>query len=230
MKNKVIYISLFLFVTLILSSCKQDTGSDKMTKNNKQTVFNNLDEASKKAKSDLLEVLKQDKEIKLNIDPKQLEQSNPEGSVKHYMVDINKFVAKDSIRNLKDVSTDEGVSIVPFVYNKKVIASASINKVKDGWTVGGLFNNKITSDVNKVKQIQYQIPKSEINYYEVPNIDAHIYQVVSDTSAQYFTDYKSIFSIEKGARLAEIVNVMRKDAIDFQRKYEKELKENKLVK
>jgi len=232
MKNKIIYINLFLFVTLIMTSCKQETSPDKMTQDKKPKIFNTLDEASKNAKSDLQEIMKLNKDIKLNIEPKELEQSNPEGSVKHYLVDFNKFVSKDSLRNLKDISNDEGVTIVPFVYNKRVIATASINKVQSGWTVGGLFNNRITSDLNKVKQIQYQMQNSQINYFEIPNIDAHVYQVTADTSVRYFSDYGNEFRIEKEASFSELARALRKDAVEFQRKFGKELKEKekKLVK
>jgi hypothetical protein len=227
MKNKIINIGLLIFFILTVVSCKREAEQDKMTQQKKPKIFSSLDEASKNAKSDLQEILKLDKDIKLNIDPKELEQSSPEGSVKHYMVDFKKLTSKDSLKSLKDISADEGITIVPFVYNKRVIAAASINKVQSGWSVGGLFNNRITGDIDKIKKIQQKMPNAEINYFEVPNIDAHVYQVSADTSIRFFADYSNVFSVEKEVNFQELAAVLKKDAAEFQRKFGKDLIDGK---
>jgi hypothetical protein len=228
MKNLILII-LAVFLAVSVISCKKETTIEKVTQQKTQ-YFQTLDEASKKAKSDLLEILKMEKDIKLNIDVKELEQSNPQGSVKHYSVDFNKFISGDSLRDLKAISTDDGVSIVPFVYENRIIASAFVNKDKNGWAVGGLSNDKITDDLNKIKQILKETPKFEINYFEVPNIDAHIYQAADNSSVRYFADYKDVFNVQKEVKFPEIVNVLKRDAIEFQKKYGEELKKGKLVK
>jgi len=229
MENKILYIGIILSAVLMFSSCGKGSETDKNVQNKPKT-FGSLDEASKNAKSDLLEVLNKNKDIKLNIDAKELEQSNPETPVKQYLVDFNRFVSqKDTVRGLKEISNDEGISIVPFVTGKKVVATASINKVKEGFTIGGLFNNKITSDINRVRQL-VQSPKAEISYFEVPNIDAHVYMVVSDSVTRVFADYGTAFTIEKETRLAELMSVLKKDAVEFERKFGKDVKEKKLVK
>lgn len=228
MKNIILFI-LTIYVAVIVISCKKETTTEKVMQQKPQ-YYQTLDEVSKKAKSDLQEVLKLDKDIKLNIDAKELDQSNPQGSVKHYLVDFNKFISNDSIKDFKGLSTDDGVSIVPFVLGNKIVASATVNKDQNGWAVGGLSNDKITGDLNKVKQILKETPKYEITYFEIPNIDAHIYQVDVDNNVRYFTDYKNIFSIEKEIRLPDLVKVLKADALDFQKKYGEELKKGKLVK
>ncbi len=228
MKN-IIFI-IILGAALGLTSCQKDSSPDKMTQEKKPVVYPTLDEASKNAKTSLIEIMKLQRDLKINIDQKELELSNPEGSVKHYMVNFDSFLSSDSTKALKDISKDEGITIVPFVYNKRVIATASINKLSDGWRVGGLFNNRITSSINNLQRVREQSSKSTINYFEVPNIDAQIYEVVSDSAARYFADYGTLYNTEKETSLPELMKVLKKDAAEFQRKFGKDLKDKKLVK
>jgi hypothetical protein len=47
---------------------------------------------------------------------------------------------------------------------------------------------------------------------------------------RYFADYKDVFNVQKEVKFPEIVNVLKRDAIEFQKKYGEELKKGKLVK
>ncbi len=226
---KLLIIAAFSCCTLSFICSCQDKGrqGEETDKNIPEQYFADDQSAARKAKSDLVDILRIDKNIQLNINVAELEQALEEGSIATFEVDINRFLQGDS-SGLNTVADDRQETIVPFINDGKVIGTATLRKEEKGYRVGGLANNKTAQDIQAIRNATGRI--SNINLYHIPNIDAEIYEVIREGQVLYFTDYGGLFNFKEPASMERLRSVLKTDLMVFERQYGDQVKKGKLVK
>lgn len=212
-----------------LTAC-QDNKNNSTTNSSahqEPTYFANAAAAAKQAKADLQAIIESDKKVNLNIDAAALKRAEEEGQLDVLHIDFDQLLAGDS-SNVLQTATDAGSSYVPFVADGKVIAVANIRKQDKGFSIGMLGNNKISKDLQQIREIMGTT--SGIKIYQVPNINAIVYEAGQEGKLLYFTDYRGQFTLTAPTSWERISSVLLKDALTFQRTYGDRIKKEKLVK
>lgn len=229
MKN-IINLFALLFLSIMLSSCGDKKSNTQMNNANQPQEFPTPEEAVKKGKSDMLNVLKNNKEINLNIDPAKLESSQPGKLIKHIEIDFAKLIQTDSVTSLSELSRSEMNTLGPLVTGNEIIGMVEINKVAKGWQVAGLGNRNITSDINVVSSSVNQNPGvMDITVYEVPNLQVFIYSVRDTSGERYFLNDDNN-NLREGVSIQNFYPGLKDQAVVFERNYGELIRKQKLLK
>ncbi|MDQ3020804.1 MAG: hypothetical protein M3R36_09575 [Bacteroidota bacterium] len=229
MKN-IINLSAILFLSIILSSCGDKKSNSDMDKDKQPQVFNTPDEAAKKGKNDMLSVLKNNKDINLNIEPGKLESSQPGKLVKRVEIDFSKLLKTDSVSSLSELSKSELNTLAPLVAGNEIIGIVEINKVTKGWQVAGLGNRNITTDINVISKSVNQNPGvMDITVYEVPNLQIFIYEVKDTAGSKYFLNDGSN-NLREGVSIQNFYPSLKEQAMVYEKNYGEIIRKQKVVK
>ena len=219
------YILLLFLVPILLYSC-----TEKVTMNNpeqgeiKENKYPSSEEAVLKGKNDLLTLLK-NKDLNINIDAAALERSNPAPAISVFEVNFDRLVQSQS-DSLVAISEDSRKLNTPLVNDNKVIAVITTSKIDKGWQLNEITNPSLSNDLNEIRtSFQMEVP---IAVYEIPNINATLYEAKMDGRSMYFTNYNGQ-SLRQPVPGDSLMKQLRADAQIFQRKYGEELKKGKLV-
>jgi hypothetical protein len=231
MKN-IINLFRILFLSIILTSCGNQKTSTQMDKDKQPQTFPSPDEAAKKGKSDLLSVLKTNKDINLNIDAAKLENSQPGKFLAHVQIDFDKLLRTDSVSALSQLTKSELNTLAPFVSENSVTAIVEINKKTDGkgWQVAGLGNKNVTDDVNEISKAANMNPgKMDITVYEVPNLEMFIYEVTDTSGIKYYVNDGNN-NLREGVSIQSLYPVLKEKATVFERNFGGLVRKQKVVK
>lgn len=220
------YIVLFLLLPIILYSC-----TDKMTTNNpqqgdvKENKYPSSEDAVQNGKNDLMALLK-NKSFNIDIDAAALEKSIPNTPIPVYEVNFERLLTSEN-DSLATISEDSRKLNTPLVTENKVIAVITTSKIENGWQLNEITNPSLSNDLNEIRgSLQMNAP---ISVYEVPNINATLYEAKMDGRAMYFTNYKGQ-SLRQPVPGDSLMKQLRVDAQVFQRKFGEQLKKGPLVK
>jgi hypothetical protein len=202
MKTILKSLLLLLSVIFILYACKQEKeeGDGKM---NEPKIFNTPEEASAKAKSDLIDVLETNKDLDLGIDIEKLRNSQQARMIQYADVDFQKLLM-NSVVGVVEVGPEQG-----------------------GWKVVGLGNKPIKEDLNTAG-IELN-PNADVTVYEVPNLQLYIYGVRKDASETYYLNFGQ-YTLRDSTSIQDFYPKLHESSIKFQRDYGEILKKEPLVK
>ncbi len=215
-----------LLLTCIFISCFFMTASYGQGSGNQ---FRTIKEAVNKAKSDLMTVLRLNKDIDLGVDITSLEKAQPGNAVESVLVDFDRLLKAKSFGSFDKLISSRKNTVVPLVSDGKVITIVEIGKDKKGWHVAGLGSAKITEELNTIYSTVEDRKNVRITIYDVPNLQASVYGVRSDDHEIFYTDYSDYFLLRKGVAAKHLLSQLKKDAIRFQKEYGKLLKERRLL-
>jgi hypothetical protein len=219
-------VFLLLSVTFIFCSCtnQEEKGEGEM---NGQKIFTTPEEAAVKAKSDLIQVLEENKELDLGIDVTRLRESELTGLVRYVEVDFGKILTTKSVRSLSEIVAYKKSMIAPFVLKSYVVGIAEVGEVKEGWKVIGLGNKALTEDLNVTR---VALDKgAEVTVYEVPNLQIFIYGVKKNASETYYLNFGK-YLLRDSVAVSDFYPAVRESSIRFQKEFGDQLKKKKLVK
>jgi len=210
----------------ILASCSSQERGEEMAKN-KNKSYASPEEAANKGKSDLLEVLGTNMDIDLRIDPAKLKEAQLGKLVSYAELDFAKLLMTDSLATLSEIAAGEKSMIAPYVAEGQVVTIIEVGKTSDGWSVTALANSDITNGLNQTGFVGAGEAKTVL--YEVPNLNIFIYSITEDAKEQYYLNFEE-FTLKQRVELSAFYPLMRKRAIDFEKKFGDRIKSEKLVK
>ena len=221
------YILLLFLLPVLLYSCTDKKNMNNPNQNGiKENKYPSSEEAVQNGKNDLLTLLK-NKDLNINIDAAALEKSTPEKAVPVFEVNFDRLLKSEG-DSLTAISTDSKKLSTPLVNDNKVVAVISTSQNDKGWQLNEITNPELSSDLNEIRTTvnQMNIP---VSVYEVPNINATLYEVNMQGRKMYFTKYDS-HSLREAIAGDAIMKQIRSDAQIFQRKFGEQLKKEKLMK
>jgi hypothetical protein len=226
MKTILKSLLLLLSVIFILYACKQEKeeGDGKM---NEPKIFNTPEEASAKAKSDLIDVLETNKDLDLGIDIEKLRNSQQARMIQYADVDFQKLLTTENEQSLSDISNSPKSMITPFVLMNSVVGVVEVGPEQGGWKVVGLGNKPIKEDLNTAG-IELN-PNADVTVYEVPNLQLYIYGVRKDASETYYLNFGQ-YTLRDSTSIQDFYPKLHESSIKFQRDYGEILKKEPLVK
>ena len=186
-------------------------------------------EAVAKGKSDLIEILRSNKNNGLNLKLEQVEKSSTQESITTIDVNFQQFLKSDSLTSFREIIQSEKGRINA-LYNDNELLTTIHTRVDSGaWSVASISDKMIEAEISELRNSNQIIGNSDIVLYEIPNIDAHVYSIQSGGSELFYTNYKGN-SLSKPIALNELVSMLREDAMAFQREFGERLAKEKLVK
>lgn len=217
---------LFVFTMM---SCENKPEETMNTNQQQTTVFSTSTEAVEKGKKDLAEILKLNPKNDLNIDPAMLERATQEESINTFDIDLENFIKSDSLSSLTSVVDKEKGKITPLYSDGKLITTIHTRQDEGVWSVASIKDVLVESELSQLRSANSSIAGSQISLFEFPNIDAHVYVVNIDGSEAYYTNYQGN-SLSEAIDFNTLRDMLRKDAMEFQRVNADLLKQGKLVK
>jgi hypothetical protein len=228
MKCILIY-TVFTLALLCGTACQQNRGhmDDNNGNNNQGPTFSTAEEAANKAKADLLEVLRSGKSINLGLDSAAVSRSQPSTPLKQYQLTFDKLLSADSA-GFANMKQDEKATVVPLTDNNDIVTIAEVAKNDKGWRVTAVANKEISEDLNAIRKSIGDTAKGEITIYNLPHTATKVYGVKRGDAEIFYTSYPG-FSIRQGVPESSLLPLLRRDALEYRRKFGDDLKNQKLV-
>lgn len=228
--NTILNISATFLLMILINACGEKKTDLNLNNENSKQIFTTPEEAAQKGKSDLLILLKNDKDLKLNIDVAKFENSKQGNFIRWNEIDFRKLINTDSVNSLSQINGEEKYTIAPFISENQFSGTVEIVKDKEGWKVSGLGNSSIISDLNEISRtIGIETGSLDITVYEVPNLQINIYQVNDTAGSLYFLNYEN-FRLTEGVRINNLYPVLKGKAVAFQKEFGDLVKKQKLLK
>ena len=217
MKRILIYFSLTLAM-LCSMGCQKGAG---------RTHFSAPQEAANKAKNDLLAVLRSRKEIALGLDEQTIEKSQPATPVKQYQITFEDLASADSFIALR---RNQQALVVPLVADGTVATVVGVAQEEAGWKIAFLADKSLSRELDVVrKAVGLQ---TEIVMYDLPHSGEKVYAAMQPATggggAVLYTNYTG-FNLREPAPAQRLLQVLKQDAAEFQRKYAEDLKRQRVV-
>ena len=225
MKSFIVY-SCFTFVMLCTVACNDQ---QRQMNNDQPQTFNTPEEAIKKAKEDLLAVLRANKEINVGVDVATLEKAQPGPSVRQVVLNFDQLITADSASDFSKLIKEDKSTVVPMIADNNVVTIVEVTKDDKGWKVTSLAAKDIADDLSVIRRAIGDTAQQNITIYEVPNLRTRVYGVRRNNAELFYTNYGDRFNIREGVQASQLIQVLKADAIEFQRKYGDLLKKEKLV-
>lgn len=221
---KYFFIYSFLAVGMIFQAACQKTDEQMGNGNGKPTFFATPEEAATKAKSDLLAVLRSARNVSLGLNQSALESSQPARPIQHYQVTFEQLLSGQGAA-FSALRGNEMGMVVPFVADNKVVTVAEIGKHEKGWSVASLVDKNVTDELNALRRAAPEAAQGEITIYDLPHSGLKVYEV---PGGMLHTSYPG-FALEQGVPADRLLEVLKRDAAEFQRQHGEALKARKLV-
>jgi hypothetical protein len=223
------YIPLGICLMGSLFSCTDkkilNTNSSSESSESIENVFKTPEEALNKGKNDLLVLLK-NKTINSTINLDALERSKPEAALAAYEVSFERLISsQDSL--IENISMTSQKTLTPLVDNNSVVTVITTSNKDNNWTLNEITNSKMSKDLTEIKN-KFVGQNPQISLFEVPNINASIYEVKLGERSLYFTDYNGNSLINPISK-SELLKTIRTDAMVFQRMNGELLKKRPLL-
>ena len=190
--------------------------------NNKPPSFATVEEAANDAKTDLLTVLRTQKNINLGLDEAAVEKSQPTKPIKHYQITFDELVSADATIFTK--ARNEIATVVPLVADSKVVTVAGVGKDAEGWRVASVADKGISEDLNLLWRVSQDAAQGSVTIYDLPHSSVRIYAVtkvggsIESPNVTFYTNYPG-FNMQEGVEAQRLLPPLQRDAAEFQRKY-----------
>ena len=217
-----------LLLSAASMGCKnqeEDMGSDQ----DEPQYFPTAEEAVKRAKEDLLVVLRASPDLRLGVDQASLVRAQPGAAAPRFEVDFSKLLTQQSAVTLDSLVLSQRTTVVPLVDKDSVLTVVEVAQEQKGWRVSGLGGKDLADEFQTVRRTIGPTGAEAISIYEVPNLQARIYRVRRNGTESLFTNYTNRFTLSRSTTAAALIPVLRADAQEFQRKYGEALKKQRLV-
>ena len=221
-----LYRACCIIVLLTLSSACQDRGRSDMTTTKPQT-FTDAEQAVAQAKSDLVSLLRDQKDLNLGVDLASVEASQAGRPVRRVEVDFDKLLVSEGVTEFGSLVKSERDTVVPLIARETVVTVVEVAGEGQQWRIVGLGGKDIADDLNAVRTAS--AGAEDITLYEVPNLQARVYGAKAGETEQLFTNYGGRLSIQQAVDATTLIPILRADAIEFQKTYGDAVKEKKLV-
>ena len=217
MKRILIYFVLTMAV-LCDMGCQKEAG---------QRIFSAPLEAANKAKNDLLTLLRSRKDIALGLEQQTIEKSQPAAPVKQYQITFEDLAAADSFIALR---RNQMATVVPLVADGTVATVVGVAQDEAGWKIAFLADKGLSSELDVVRKAVG--PHAEIDIYNLPHSGERVYAamqpVTRGAGTLLYTNYTG-FNLREPAAAERLLQVLKQDAAEFQRKYGEDLKRQRVV-
>lgn len=199
----------------------QSSNGDKQT----QTTFATADDAAKAGQRDMLAAM--DK-VNFGIDKNALKGATPANAIVKNEVDWDKLLNADSSATFASMSGTGRTIIVPLVNKSSVVTVISLQNKDQKFVVGGLGDKQLSDELNMVWRMT-KGGQGGVTIYEVPNVQATVYEVTMDNEPYYYTTYNGN-SIRSAMAMPDLLKILKSDARRFQKQFGDKTKGNNLVK
>ena len=228
---KIFHISIVLLISLsiLFQSCKNTTTVNNTT-DNQPSSFKSPEEAALKAKEDLLNILRTNKDVNIGLEASSLERSVTDKPLNYYTLDFSKVLQADNGTAFKDLVASQKSVVVPLTGEKEILTVIELGYVNNEYTIGTLGNKQLTSELNALNNLVSDTSVSTLAIYEIPNLNKIIYGVSVNGTETFYTNYGGSSSIERGVSSDVLLPLIIQDARKFQEQYGEQLKGEKLVK
>jgi len=216
-----------LVLSLAAAGCKNQ--SETMTDKKPSQTFATAEQAARKAKDDLVIVLRGASGLNAGVDAATVEQSVPGKPVRRLDVNFEKLLSTESVVTFDVLGAGERDTIVPLLVGDDVVTVVAVRQDDAGWRVVGSADKGIADDLNTLRRALGDDRDSPITLYEVPNLPARVYAVNRGGAELLFTNYGDRFSLREGVEAASLAPVLRADAVAFQKEYGEALKKERLL-
>jgi hypothetical protein len=225
MKTKnLVFIIILSFI--YFTSCTMNKPKDNGSGTTEEKYFNTPDDAVKQAQSDMLEILKNHKDINLGVTYDQLQAATPASSVIQSEIDFGLILQNKDVTQMSDIVKGEKNIIAPFSDKRSIVAVAEVAKVEKGWKITALGNAVITSNLNMLNKVLQGIEGKNIAIFEVPNLNILIYQVKENEKNVYYLNN----NMERPREFIDVYAELLNEATIFQKEFGEQLQKDKLVK
>ncbi|TAN14960.1 MAG: hypothetical protein EPN37_10990 [Chitinophagaceae bacterium] len=223
-------ISILLFVQ---AACNQNNAQQgQMNNENTSPVFKSAAEAAQQAKSDLLKILRTDKNVNLGIeDTGALADASPGNPVRQFSIDFDRLLSADSNVTLASLVKSEKNTIIPLVNKNRLITIVELDHRGEQWKITALAGKALSDDLRTVSAIigrDSSVQNKGIILYDVPNLNAKLFSIIKDNKEIVFTGYNSL-SIREGINASALIPMLKKSAIRFQQEFGDQIKKQKMV-
>ena len=192
-----------------------------------RTYFSTPQEAAKKAKNDLLTVLRSRKDVALGLEQQTIEKSQPAVPMLQYQITFDDLAGADSFMGLRRNALS---TVVPLVADGTVATVVGVAKDEAGWKVASVADKSLASEVNVVRKAAG--PRAQIVIYDLPHSGEKVYAAMQPATGgggiTLYTNYTG-FNLREPVPAERLLAVLKQDAAEFQRKYGDELKRQRVV-
>lgn len=216
-----------LIVITAIMSCSNHTNGPTDS-NNLPQYFKTQSEAIQKGKNDLLSIMRSS-QFQFTVDPDLLQKSQPKITVKHVEIDFDQLLKQEQVNNLDQLRNEPKSNINALMIDNNVITVIQTAQSDKGWSVTGLADAALASDLDEVLSTQQNEQISEIILFEISNLQAFIYQVKTANGEAYFSKYNGA-NLKERTAIEQLYPVLHSDALLFERKYGEEIRSKKLLK
>ena len=220
-------IIIAVLVTTIVACSIKTTNSDNS--GNSTPYFKTQSEAVIRGKNDLISILKSTSAFQLNVNPELLQKSQPGISVKHLEVDFDQLLKKDQLNSLNELKNTQKSYVNSLMVDSNVLTVIQTAESSKGWTVTGIADSGLANEIGEIINMQPNLKDGDVTLFEIPNLQAFVYQVKTSDGDSYYTSYNG-FSLKERVSIEQLYPLLHSDALVLERTYGDELKSQKLVK
>jgi len=221
-------LSVLLALTFFACQSKKD-GSESTNTQQQTPQFSTSSEAVKQGKKDLLELLRTNPANGMNLNLQLLEKAQPEESITAVDIDFQQFLKADSLQSFRSLITVERGKITPLYADGQMVTSINTRIDNGSWSVSGIKDLVIESELSEMRNNIQEYRNAEIIFFEIPNIDAHVFSVNNNGQEAYYSNYNGM-SLSKALAPNELLQILKNEALAFEREYGDQLKKGKLTK
>jgi hypothetical protein len=191
-----------------------------------RSYFSTPQEAAKKAKNDLLTVLRSRQDITLGLEQQTIEKSQPAAPIRQFQITFEDLASADSFMALRN---NEVATVVPLVADGTVATVVAVAKEEAGWKIASIADKSLASEVDVVRKAAGH---AQIVIYDLPHSGEKVYVAMQPATAgagiALYTNYTG-FNLREAVPAERLLPVLKQDAAEFQRKYGEELKRQRVV-
>ena len=186
---------------------------------------NKLKSVIEKGKSDLIEVLSSaEKQFNFGINAEEVRNSQAATAISFHEMNYEKLMNYTQ-NGIRPTLRSEHKKIIPLVSNNHVVTTiAASNKEQGNYEITDLINHQYHNELNQLPEELKQNNFKNLTIIYVPNLNTTIYS----SNGKNFTNYKNR-SLKEVIETEDLMQLLKRDAIEFQRKYGNQIKEGKLL-
>ncbi|HET6227690.1 MAG TPA: hypothetical protein VFF27_15515 [Bacteroidia bacterium] len=219
-------LMIMMIITIISCNRKKDDSSNS---GDDTAYFKTQAEAVVRGKNDLISILRSNSGFQIAISQDLLQKAQPGITVRHLEVDFDQLLKQDQTNDLNQLKNNAKSNINTLMVENNVLTVIQTANSDKGWTVTGLADASLSNELSEILSAQSNSKIEEITLFEIPNLQAFVYQVKTPDGERYFTSYNG-FSLKEGLSVDQLYPLLHSDALVLERTYGDELKLKKLVK
>jgi hypothetical protein len=225
MKAFLLIKSSILLLSVVAISCNNQ---QKNMDQDQVKYYATSQEAVKKAKEDLLAVIRSNKDFAPGVEAATLEKTEGGNEVRHVELSFDKLLIADSTGDLDKLIGSEMNTVIPLISNNNVATIVELNKSDKGWKIASLAGKEIADDLNTIRSAVGDSGQS-ITIYNVPNLQTKVYGVKKGGAELFYTNYGGQFSMRQGVKISDLLPALKNAAQRFQKEFGDKIKQQKLV-